>query len=137
MSIFFFYSFSRSQYDNPYTQQTFMYHNQSVISFQGRTALWDALLLLCHRIKVGYGGIVRGVHLGSSAFNILPILEVNDESWIDVTMHFFSPTLLVWILVRSSLPTSYSLSNVVLTAYHINCGCWWLHMLFSPALIRV
>lgn len=49
-------------------------------SLQGRTALWDALLLLCHRIKVGYGGIVRGVHLGSSAFNILPILESNDES---------------------------------------------------------
>ncbi|KAK8920998.1 hypothetical protein KSP39_PZI020797 [Platanthera zijinensis] len=32
-------------------------------SLQGRTALWDAILLLCHRIKVGYCGIVRGVHL--------------------------------------------------------------------------
>lgn len=48
--------------------------------FQGRTALWDALLLLCHRIKAGYGGIVRGVHLGSSAFNLLPVLDSNDES---------------------------------------------------------
>uniref|UniRef100_A0A1D1ZFX0 Transmembrane protein 209 n=1 Tax=Anthurium amnicola TaxID=1678845 RepID=A0A1D1ZFX0_9ARAE len=49
------------------------------LSLQGRTALWDALLLLCHRIKVGYGGIVRGVHLGSSAFNILPVLDTNTE----------------------------------------------------------
>lgn len=49
-------------------------------SFQGRTALWDALLLLCHRIKVGYGGVVRGVHLGSSAFNILPILDSETDS---------------------------------------------------------
>ncbi|XP_020267209.1 uncharacterized protein LOC109842745 isoform X1 [Asparagus officinalis] len=49
-------------------------------SLQGRTALWDALLLLCHKIKVGYGGIVRGVHLGSSAFNLLPVLDSNDES---------------------------------------------------------
>ncbi|KAJ1424316.1 Cytochrome B561-related [Sesbania bispinosa] len=30
---------------------------------QGRTALWDSILLLCHKIKVGYGGIVRGMHL--------------------------------------------------------------------------
>lgn len=44
-------------------------------SLQGRTALWDAILLLCHRIKVGYSGIVRGVHLGSPAFDILPILD--------------------------------------------------------------
>lgn len=48
-------------------------------SFQGRTALWDALLLLCHRIETGYGGIVRGVHLGSSAFNILPVLNTDRE----------------------------------------------------------
>ncbi|XVE59790.1 hypothetical protein DITRI_Ditri05aG0075400 [Diplodiscus trichospermus] len=44
-------------------------------SLQGRTALWDSILLLCHRIKVGYGGIVRGMHLGSSALNILPVLD--------------------------------------------------------------
>ncbi|CAA6656880.1 unnamed protein product [Spirodela intermedia] len=44
-----------------------------------RTALWDAVLLLCHRIQVGYGGIVRGVHLGSSAFSILPILQTDCE----------------------------------------------------------
>ncbi|XP_008793513.2 transmembrane protein 209 [Phoenix dactylifera] len=49
-------------------------------SLQGRTALWDAILLLCHKIKQGYGGIVRGVHLGSSAFNILPILDSAEES---------------------------------------------------------
>ncbi|KAI4334430.1 hypothetical protein L6164_019125 [Bauhinia variegata] len=45
------------------------------LSLQGRTALWDSILLLCHKIKVGYGGIVRGMHLGSSALNILPVLE--------------------------------------------------------------
>ncbi|KAI0519885.1 hypothetical protein KFK09_007346 [Dendrobium nobile] len=49
-------------------------------SIQGRTALWDAVLLLCHRIKVGYDGVVRGVHLGSSAFNILPILDSETDS---------------------------------------------------------
>ncbi|KAD5961665.1 hypothetical protein R6Q59_014796 [Mikania micrantha] len=44
-------------------------------SFEGRTALWDSVLLLCHKIKTDYGGIVRGMHLGSSALGILPILE--------------------------------------------------------------
>ncbi|KAL3616425.1 hypothetical protein CASFOL_039815 [Castilleja foliolosa] len=44
-------------------------------SFQGRTALWDAILVLCYKIKVSYGGIVRGMHLGSSALAILPVLE--------------------------------------------------------------
>ncbi|XP_031485848.1 uncharacterized protein LOC116254540 [Nymphaea colorata] len=48
-------------------------------SIQGRTALWDAILLLCHRIKVGYGSVVRGVHLGSSALNILPILDLEAD----------------------------------------------------------
>ncbi|XP_050213359.1 uncharacterized protein LOC126664831 [Mercurialis annua] len=48
-------------------------------SLQGRTALWDTVLLLCHRIKVGYGSIVRGMHLGSSALNILPLLESETE----------------------------------------------------------
>ena len=47
---------------------------------QGRTALWDAVLLFCHRIHVSYGGVVRGVHLGSAAFNILPILETDCEN---------------------------------------------------------
>lgn len=49
-------------------------------SLQGRTALWDAILLFCHKIKEGYGGVVRGVHLGSSAFNILQILDSDEES---------------------------------------------------------
>lgn len=41
--------------------------------------MWDAILLLCHRIKIGYGGVVRGVHLGSSALNILPVLDSDIE----------------------------------------------------------
>ncbi|KAJ7980971.1 Transmembrane protein [Quillaja saponaria] len=49
------------------------------LSLQGRTALWDSVLLLCHRIKVGYGGIIRGLHLGSSALSILPVLETETE----------------------------------------------------------
>lgn len=48
-------------------------------SLQGRTALWDAVLLICHRIKVDYGGIIRGLHLGSSALSILPILDSETE----------------------------------------------------------
>ncbi|KAF8369578.1 hypothetical protein HHK36_032404 [Tetracentron sinense] len=46
---------------------------------KGRTTLWDAILLLCYRIKVGYGGVVRGLHLGSSAFSILPVLDSEIE----------------------------------------------------------
>ncbi|XP_040991817.1 transmembrane protein 209 [Juglans microcarpa x Juglans regia] len=48
-------------------------------SLQGRTALWDSILLFCHRIKVGHGGIVRGIHLGSSALSILPVLDLETE----------------------------------------------------------
>ncbi|KAK2643306.1 hypothetical protein Ddye_025069 [Dipteronia dyeriana] len=48
-------------------------------SLQGRTALWDSILLQCHRIKIGYGGIVRGMHLGSSALNILPVIDSENE----------------------------------------------------------
>lgn len=48
-------------------------------SFQGRTALWDSILLLCHRINVSYGGIVRGMHLGSSALSILHVLDSEAE----------------------------------------------------------
>lgn len=44
-------------------------------SFEGRTALWDSVLLLCHKIKTDYGGIVRGMHLGSSALGILSVLD--------------------------------------------------------------
>ncbi|ESQ36101.1 hypothetical protein EUTSA_v10006976mg [Eutrema salsugineum] len=44
-------------------------------TLQGRTALWDSLLLMCHRIKVGYGGVVRGMNLGSSALNILQVVD--------------------------------------------------------------
>ncbi|KAL0923029.1 hypothetical protein M5K25_007071 [Dendrobium thyrsiflorum] len=59
----------------------FLYWDKKLqFSIQGRTALWDAVLLLCHRIKVGYDGVVRGVHLGSSAFNILPILDSETDS---------------------------------------------------------
>lgn len=49
-------------------------------SFEGRTALWDSVLVLCYKIKSDYGGIVRGMHLGSSALGILSILdEENSE----------------------------------------------------------
>lgn len=41
--------------------------------------MWDSILLLCHRIKIGYGGFVRGMHLGSSALSILPILDQETE----------------------------------------------------------
>ncbi|CAN8295061.1 unnamed protein product [Cochlearia groenlandica] len=44
-------------------------------TLQGRTALWDSMLLMCHRIKVGYGGVVRGMNLGSSALNILQVVD--------------------------------------------------------------
>lgn len=47
--------------------------------YQGRTALWDSILLLCHKIKVGYGGIIRGMHLGASALSILPVMEAESE----------------------------------------------------------
>ncbi|XP_042474643.1 uncharacterized protein LOC122056652 [Zingiber officinale] len=49
-------------------------------SLQGRTALWDSILLLCHRIETSYGGVVRGVHLGSSALNILPVFNTDTEN---------------------------------------------------------
>ncbi|XP_023751503.1 uncharacterized protein LOC111899861 [Lactuca sativa] len=45
------------------------------LSFEGRTALWDSVLVLCHKIKSDYGGIVRGMHLGSSALGFLQILD--------------------------------------------------------------
>lgn len=48
-------------------------------SLQGRTALWDSILLLCHRIKVGYGGIVRGVHIGSPALGLLQVIDTETE----------------------------------------------------------
>ncbi|KAM7460824.1 hypothetical protein LguiA_028945 [Lonicera macranthoides] len=47
----------------------------SVSKNYGRTAMWDSTLLVCHRIKMVYGGIVRGMHLGSSALAILPRVE--------------------------------------------------------------
>lgn len=49
-------------------------------SLQGRTAMWDSILLLCHRINVGYGGIVRGMHLGSSALSLLPVFNADNEN---------------------------------------------------------
>ncbi|KAK7257731.1 hypothetical protein RIF29_31917 [Crotalaria pallida] len=48
-------------------------------SLQGRTALWDSILLLCYNIKVGYGSIIRGLHLGASALSILPVMETEAE----------------------------------------------------------
>ncbi|XP_057748372.1 uncharacterized protein LOC130967501 [Arachis stenosperma] len=48
-------------------------------SLQGRSALWDSILLLCHKIKEGYGGIIRGMHLGASALSILPVMETEAE----------------------------------------------------------
>lgn len=42
---------------------------------QGSAALWDSMLLMCHRIKVGYGGVVRGMNLGSSALDILQVVD--------------------------------------------------------------
>ncbi|KAG0611946.1 hypothetical protein M758_7G178800 [Ceratodon purpureus] len=44
-------------------------------SLQGQTALWDSILLLCYRIKIAHGGVVRGISLGSPAYNLLPVLE--------------------------------------------------------------
>ncbi|XP_027108170.2 uncharacterized protein [Coffea arabica] len=44
-------------------------------SLQGRTALWDSIILLCYKIKTSYGDIVRGMHLGSSALRILPVFH--------------------------------------------------------------
>ncbi|CAN1182607.1 Transmembrane protein 209 [Linum perenne] len=49
------------------------------LSLQGRTALWDSIIVMCHRIKVGYGSVVRGMHLGSSALDILAIVESQNE----------------------------------------------------------
>ncbi|XP_066388971.1 uncharacterized protein [Miscanthus floridulus] len=49
-------------------------------SLQGRTALWDAILLLCHQINVGYGGVVRGIHIGSSALNLQSVIDSESES---------------------------------------------------------
>ncbi|KAJ7524661.1 hypothetical protein O6H91_17G015200 [Diphasiastrum complanatum] len=46
-------------------------------ALQGRTSLWDSILLLCHHIKVSHGGIVRGINLGSSAFNLLSVIETS------------------------------------------------------------
>ncbi|KAF8009010.1 hypothetical protein BT93_J0103 [Corymbia citriodora subsp. variegata] len=49
-------------------------------SLQGRTAMWDSILIQCHRINVGYGGIVRGMHLGSSALGLLPVFDTGNEN---------------------------------------------------------
>ncbi|KAI3809522.1 hypothetical protein L1987_25499 [Smallanthus sonchifolius] len=54
---------------------TLYWDKKPQFSLEGRTALWDSVLLLCHKMKTNYGGIVRGMHLGSSALAILPILE--------------------------------------------------------------
>jgi len=46
---------------------------------QGRAALWDSILLFCYKIKTTYGSFARGIHLGSSALNILAVLESEEE----------------------------------------------------------
>lgn len=46
-----------------------------VMCSQGRSALWDAIILLCYRIKVAHGGVLRGISLGSPAYNLLSVLE--------------------------------------------------------------
>ncbi|XP_010689580.2 uncharacterized protein LOC104903264 [Beta vulgaris subsp. vulgaris] len=46
---------------------------------QGRTALWDSILLFCYQIKDSYGGLIRGIHLGSTALSILPLLDSDEE----------------------------------------------------------
>ncbi|KAL5210333.1 hypothetical protein ABZP36_005956 [Zizania latifolia] len=46
-----------------------------------QTALWDAILLLCHQINVGYDGVVRGIHIGSSALNILSPARSVESMW--------------------------------------------------------
>ncbi|CAK7327431.1 unnamed protein product [Dovyalis caffra] len=57
-----------------------LYWDQKLqLSLQGRTALWDSISLLCHRIKVGYGAVVRGMHLGSSALSVCAVLESETE----------------------------------------------------------
>ncbi|CAN4120343.1 unnamed protein product [Withania somnifera] len=48
-------------------------------SLQGRTALWDSILLLCYKIKIAYGGLVQGMHLSSPALGILPVLDAEKE----------------------------------------------------------
>ncbi|KAK9706457.1 hypothetical protein RND81_07G126100 [Saponaria officinalis] len=46
---------------------------------QGRTALWDSVLVLCHRVKTTYSGFIRGIHLGSRALSLMPVLELEEE----------------------------------------------------------
>lgn len=59
-----------------------MMYEGTLLAFvlQGRTAMWDSILLLCHRMNVGYGGIVRGMHLGSSALRLLPVFDADNEN---------------------------------------------------------
>ncbi|WOL06886.1 transmembrane protein 209 [Canna indica] len=59
---------------------TLYWDKKMQFSLQGRTALWDSILLLCHRLETSYGGVVRGVHLGSSAFNILRVVDLDTEN---------------------------------------------------------
>lgn len=58
---------------------TLYWDKKPQFSLQGRTALWDSILILCYKIKTSYGGIVRGVHLGSPALDILPVLDSDME----------------------------------------------------------
>ncbi|MCO5584195.1 hypothetical protein L7F22_038118 [Adiantum nelumboides] len=51
-------------------------------ALQGRTALWDAVLLICYRIKTAHAGVVQGINLGS-AFNLLSVLEISEEDTPD------------------------------------------------------
>ncbi|XP_047332481.1 uncharacterized protein LOC124936069 [Impatiens glandulifera] len=48
-------------------------------SLQGRTAVWDSILLLCNRVKTAYGGVIRGMQLSSSALEISSVLDSGME----------------------------------------------------------
>eukprot|EP00850_Spirogloea_muscicola_P012900 SM000085S23250 [mRNA] locus=s85:218235:220813:- [translate_table: standard] len=53
--------------------------------FQGRTALWDAIALLCHRVREAHNGALRGLSLASPSLDLMRVLDVQadlDESWL-------------------------------------------------------
>eukprot|EP00850_Spirogloea_muscicola_P008360 SM000044S16007 [mRNA] locus=s44:565678:576581:+ [translate_table: standard] len=39
--------------------------------FQGRTALWDAVALLCHRVREAHSGALRGLSLASPSLDLM------------------------------------------------------------------
>lgn len=98
-----------------------------IFVFQGRTALWDSILILCHRIKYGYGGIIRGMHLGSSALCILPVLDSESEDW-ELTRHpTFVVLLVLAVLVQKSARVDLDQTNVFIKS----CGIPWCRRFLS------